>query len=500
MIVNENSEILKISEFYEPRFARRLRLIRFREALSQHPALENVPLHHPGGLCIYPSPSFIILLIDQSFHTFSTPVAFMTTKRFLSYLLVFLLGFGIYAICAGKTLFLQSSAPHYVYQAYSFLHGRIDLLQLPPSIHDLISFEGKWYVPGAPAPAIIMMLPVAILGLKTSDIFFNVLLAAINVVLIYDLLGLLASDPRLSHPISESLRRWLTLFFALGTTHWYLGALGSVLFNAQLLAVACMILFVRDTLTGASSWRPGFWLGIAFMARPTTIFAITFYFFLVMLQNKNWKSLILRVLPTLCVLGVFVAVTFAHNFLRFHSPGNFGYEYAQGRPVLIEAYRQFGGFNPVFIPCNLYVATIAIPFGVEIFPGVLNNLCAHLISTQKPGAFPIELLGSSMFLTMPPLFYLFRARWRDPLVRAALLACLSIFVPLLLYHNTGASQFGYRYSLDMIVFLLILVASGIGEITARSRLIIIASIFINLTGFLLMFYYYYGYEWFKMWW
>jgi hypothetical protein len=423
----------------------------------------------------------------------------MISKRPLSYPLVFLLGFTIYAISAGKTIFAQSSAPHYVYQAYSFLHGRIDLLQLPPSTHDLIFFEGKWYVPGAPAPAIFMMIPVAILGLKTSDIFINVVLGAVNIVLIYDLLGLLASDPRLSRTISESLRRWLTLFFAAGTVHWYLSALGSVLFNAQLLAVASMILYTRETLTGRSNWKPGFWLGIAFMARPTTIFAITFYIFIVMLQHRNWKTLAVKLLPTFTVLGIFVGITLTHNLLRFHSLGNFGYEYALGRPVLIEAYHQYGGFNPVFLPCNLYVATIAFPFGVEIFPGVLDNLCAHLVSAQNPGAFPLELLGSSMFLTMPPLFYLFRARWRDPLVRAALLGCVSIFAVLLLYHNTGASQFGYRYSLDMIVFLLILVASGMEEMTTRSKLLIAASIFINLTGFLLMFYYYYGYEWHKMW-
>ena len=104
-----------------------------------------------------------------------------------------------------------------------------------------------------------------------------------------------------------------------------------------------------------------------------------------------------------------------------------------------------------------------------------------------------------MFLTMPALFYLFRARWQDPLVRAALLSSVSVFFALLLYHNTGASQFGYRYSLDMIGFLLILVASGMETVTLRSKLIIAASIFINLTGFLLMFYYYYGYEWHQMW-
>ena len=423
----------------------------------------------------------------------------MTSKRPLPYLLVFLLGFVLYAVSAGKTTFAQSSAPHYVYQAYSFLHGRVDLLQLPASTHDLIHFEGKWYVPGAPAPALIMLLPVAIFGLKTSDIFFNILLGAFNIVLIYDLLGRLASDPRYSRPISEDLRRWLTLFFALGTVHWYLSALGSVLFNAQLLAVACMILFARETIMDRSNWMPGVWLGIAFMARPTTIFAIPFLLFLKMYQSRDWKTFTRTVLPTFVMLGVFVAVTFAHNLLRFHSLTNFGYEYALSRPVLIEAYHQYGGFNPVFIPCNLYVATVAFPFGVEIFPGVIDNLCRHLVSTQNPGAFPLQLLGSSMFLTMPALFYLFRARWQDPLVRAALLSSVSVFFALLLYHNTGASQFGYRYSLDMIGFLLILVASGMETVTLRSKLIIAASIFINLTGFLLMFYYYYGYEWHQMW-
>jgi uncharacterized membrane protein len=61
------------------------------------------------------------------------------------------------------------------------------------------------------------------------------------------------------------------------------------------------------------------------------------------------------------------------------------------------------------------------------------------------------------------------------------LSALLVAAPSLLYYNTGYAQAGYRFSLDFLPFLLILVAQGTrGQLSKGSILLIAASI---LMGF-----------------
>jgi hypothetical protein len=54
---------------------------------------------------------------------------------------------------------------------------------------------------------------------------------------------------------------------------------------------------------------------------------------------------------------------------------------------------------------------------------------------------------------------------------------------LVLYHNTGAHQFGYRYILDVLVPLMILLAVGLNKrVPWHFILLVIASIVINIYG------------------
>ena len=59
---------------------------------------------------------------------------------------------------------------------------------------------------------------------------------------------------------------------------------------------------------------------------------------------------------------------------------------------------------------------------------------------------------------------------------------LSILL-LSLYHNSGAAQFGFRYVLDFILPLLLLLAYALGRrITWLFRVLVLVSILINAYG------------------
>ena len=91
-------------------------------------------------------------------------------------------------------------------------------------------------------------------------------------------------------------------------------------------------------------------------------------------------------------------------------------------------------------------------------------------------------MGLGLFLTTPALLYMFKARL-DRLNLAAIAALFAILIPIITYGATGWSQFGYRFSLDFLPFMAILVASGKDYRLDRFKLaVIILSLTINFWG------------------
>ena len=98
---------------------------------------------------------------------------------------VFLLFLILYGLTAGISLGRHSLAPHFVYLAESFLHGRLDLLHVPDPPYDLTPLEGRWYVSFPPLPALLLTPLVAVWGLAVSDVAFSVALGALGVMLFF---------------------------------------------------------------------------------------------------------------------------------------------------------------------------------------------------------------------------------------------------------------------------------------------------------------------------
>jgi peptidoglycan/LPS O-acetylase OafA/YrhL len=101
--------------------------------------------------------------------------------------------------------------------------------------------------------------------------------------------------------------------------------------------------------------------------------------------------------------------------------------------------------------------------------------------------------GTSIFLTMPALllaFLGFRHRNRRWLATALLSACILPVLLLLMYFNTGWYQFGYRFVLDFLPFLLLLAALGMKERpTLPAKLLIALSVLINVWGYIVFAYF-----------
>ena len=374
---------------------------------------------------------------------------------------VFLLALFAYGLSAQVWAHAVSLAPHYVYLAYSLLHRHVDLIQLPPTTYDLLQYNGQWFVAGSPMPSILMLPFVAIFGVGFSDVLFSVVVGALDVALVYSLLGIFIkqhnsviaaplnnagqvkpqadeaiSAPRYeiaSHPtgarndvsiiISESARRWITLLFALGTPFWYLASLGTYWFTAHVVVVLFTLLATREALTRQRWFLAGLWLACAGFARPTALF-LTPFFLIVMLYAARRSSLRFSaqpprgtpyVLRSLSLFGLAILIGlgahFAYNYARFKSFTDFGYAYVAGADNITSVYERYGGFNLRFAPCNLAVSLLAPPEVNGNVPTFITDACAYLLAgvnlSDTSALITPNPLGMSVFFVTPALLIIF---------------------------------------------------------------------------------------------
>ncbi|MBI3175741.1 MAG: hypothetical protein HYZ25_18625 [Chloroflexi bacterium] len=413
-----------------------------------------------------------------------------------SFWVAFILALLFYGFSVGAMLFKQTGMQQYVYLADAFLHGHLDLMNYGGAPYDLIHFDGKLYVPGALAPALLYLPFVAVFGLGVSDVLFSVVVAAVNAALAYDLLGRLGGEE------SPSKRIWLTVLFAAGTVNWWISSVGSVWFNAQVTAVLFTLLFVRETLIDKRPWLAGLWLGLAALSRPTLLFAAVFFLLYHFLRRETVRTWLLKSLPFAGTFALALVVMLGYNLLRFGNLLDFGYGYVEGSKQLTELYAKYGGFNPRYMPCNIYISLAGLPN----LPGdplpTVNQMCPDL---NTPRGFKhitdfFNPLGMSVFLTTPALVYVFRARLKgNPLTLSALAALTPVTLAVWMYHAPGYVQYGYRYLLDVLVFLLILLADGIRKMDKPAIALILASVFMNFIGLYIMFKDTFKISWFDMW-
>lgn len=392
-------------------------------------------------------------------------------------LLALVVGLVAFAAYWGTALFFDhATTPDVAYfnlLADAFLHGRLYLSE-PPNTLDLTFSGGEWYVPFPPLPA-LLMLPWAALwgGATLNTVLFTTLFGAINVVLIFLLLTALAQQQWTHLSTGDNL--WLTLLFALGSVHWYMATIGSVWFTAQICTVTFVTLALWLAVAGRSPWLVGATLALAIAARPTVIFtwplllgiATTQLVSLAPPQQRTrWPALLRWTIQSVIPIGLVILALLLYNQARFGDPLDFGYLTENVADQLAPNLRRYGQFNLHYLPKNFWAMWLAGPQ----WDGQLN------FWNPDPE-------GMSLLLTTPALLYLARARQRSWIVTGGWVAFGLLLIPLLLYYNTGWWQFGYRFSLDFMPPLMVLLAFAARlRVSWSMRTLILAGVLVNLYG------------------
>jgi hypothetical protein len=431
--------------------------------------------------------------------------------------LIYVAALAAYLGASGGRLRRHSNDNHYVYLADSLLHGQLDMRQKPPHDNDWarveeLTLEGgrkvrgaalrvggqnrfrttkgevltlepsvvqsrsyRYYVSFPPFPAVLMMPFVAIFGMEMNDVIFNVLLAALAPALLFMLLRRLREQGISTRTQTDDL--WLTAMFGLGTVFYYSSVIGQVWYSAHVVVVLCTIGYAWCAFGARAPVWAGVFLGLAFLSRavPATLMFPLFVWEAVRTSRRDdageaglfkatdWRrviGLLVRFAAPVAVMGLAAA---AMNYARFDSMTEFGHTYLNVRWTA--RIQRWGLFNYHFLSRNLAAFLVLTPRIMAKFPYV-----------------QVSWHGMSIFLTTPVFIYLLWPKVRGPLHWPLWLTVLPVFLIHALYQNDGWVQFGFRFSLDFTVFLVLLLALGGRRLGWTARTLILVGIAINLFG------------------
>lgn len=386
----------------------------------------------------------------------------------------------VYALVLGPRAQGPSENNHYVHLAESWLNGQLAQLGArPPGYNDWACYDvelggvcrddayvrprdsQRWYVSFPPFPAAVILPAVALFGRDFSDPLYWAILAGLAPALLYVLLRKLREDGTSDRSARDDLL--LVAVFAFGSVYFSTAVQGSVWFAAHVVASALLVLFL---LFGIGARRP-FWagvmLGLCFLTRPSTYPFALFFLLEAMRVSRGpdapiapedasvWKKMavwiagvrwspVLRAsaifaLPILAVGGVAMWM----NEARFDDPFEFGHRFLmiRWRPRI----EKWGLFNYHYLSKNLAVFLASLPWlsAAEPYVRISRHGLALWITSPNllPALWPKKVSG-----LMVSLF-----------VSAGLVALLD-----LCYQNSGWVQFGYRFSLDYMPALIVLLA------------------------------------------
>lgn len=399
-------------------------------------------------------------------------------------------------------------------------------------VNPRITADCKSYMQHSPGPALLLVPLVLIWGLGVNQTLISVLIAALTAPLVF------AITRRLTKELRAQVA--LTVLVMFGTILWWVGSNGGVWFFAHTTAVFFLFGAIYATVSLRSPLLAGALIGAAFMCRPSTIlagfFPLVFFadrWLITVAGVSLWRRVRLRPLAELAIgVAPFVIVIMVFNALRFGSPFESGYKYSeQFYQISLMGAWDHGMFDIAYITRHVAVFWEAMP----------------IFANQGPYMWP-SWAGLAMWVTTPPLFYglfvhlrrnrlvalvaavgialacavlVLHALWRDLgwggwgaseipfgidllpfwlVVAAAIgsslwsrdrfvIACWAAIIPLALvdwlFAATGWAQFGYRYGLDFLPFLWLLVVVAVGDRVRWHHLVLIGlAVLVNLWGVL----------------
>ena len=243
---------------------------------------------------------------------------------------------------------------------------------------------------------------------------------------------------------------WLTILFGFSTQILWVTTRGGVWHTGHLIATILTFACLIELWGRQRAWLIGLLAGAAFLTRAPLAFAIPFYALLLTVRRRGHGPRF----PAVCRASADDPVAVVGLAGARRAAGDRRLLRLQPGPLRVAARVRLrprdaaavprgparsGLFSLAHIPMNLDYFLVHLPRPIPDFP-----------------FFRPDGLGMSVLLTSPGLLFAFRADWRDARAWWLLGATVAVLIPTLLYYGGGWLQYGYRYFLDSVPFVIAL--------------------------------------------
>jgi hypothetical protein len=345
---------------------------------------------------------------------------------------------------------------HYLYLARAFVSLRVDVSNLPDYFQDKIIINGKTLLPFPPLPGVIL-IPFILLFKAVTQQQVSILLGSVNVFLAYILLKKFAGQRNAI---------LLSIFLSVGTVYFWAAVVGTTWYFAHVVATTFLLLSLISHFN-KKDFLAGILFALAGLSRYPIVFGGIFFLFELISEKR-------RLFNFLAGAAIFIPIQLGYDWLRFGSLFDTGY---------LEVYKNyinssypytilqlFNSATPYFGYMDLRNVPLHL-FTFLVFPPIISP---NLVVSPSP-------YGMGILFTTPLLLLGLWPHFKVKLERNLFFGGASIALIDFLHYMQGWVQFGYRFLLDFLPFVLILLAIKF-KLNKKTILLLLISVIVNFWG------------------
>jgi hypothetical protein len=391
---------------------------------------------------------------------YATSDVFVLGLTILFFTLLFLLNFS------------EAENQHFSHLARSFLAGKTYFVEWPNSWVDLVPYRGHNYWHLGPMPAIILIPFVAIFD-AFGKFFYQGYLQPFLTLATFFLCWQLARR----HGYGQGDSGYLAFAFCFAGVYQLVAFLSWSWYFSQALAVFLCFLAIAEYLGRQRWWLLGTIMGLVFMTRFTAGIGVLFFLADILTRpGQSWQAKARWLTELLLPVILCGLLLLGYNYVRFDAFFDNGYMRTLPAELTAserQAVMRRGLFSLRYVPTNFYYYFIK-----TVSPVLTEPQAFSLRPPYVAAGYP----GVGFFFVAPIFLYAFRARWRERIVRLALLPVGVTLGVLLTYYWPGWTQVGPRYTLDFLPFcyLMLLYAFPGRRLPRKAKILIVASAFLDL--------------------
>ncbi len=349
-------------------------------------------------------------------------------------LLLLFFGYLLFHDLFGGSLLSYNNYDAYTLQALAWRDGQTALSENYTWL-ELAVFNGNYYVSFPPVPSLVMLPLTFIFDADVPSNFVAMVYALLSVTFAYQCFRKIG--------VRELYAMFWALFFVMGSNMLWMSTEGGSWFLAQGLNLALCFGAIWS-LQCKQKTLSLLLLALAVGCRPFSIcllIAVFFYICVCEWRKKEHRSLwtILSQFKYL-ILPLFIGLVYClYNYIRFQNPFEFGHNYLP----------EFSGVENA-------------QFGPQYFMTNTFNIFARPVTLDAELSLHFPQFDGFMFYIANPVFIPWFVMLIRDLVKKKMTAekiifsfALAVNLVLLLVHKTfGGWQFGARYTVDLLPYVL----------------------------------------------